>query len=982
MRRCPAVFGFVRACFGIALALAQSDAQALDPATPLAEFTLTTWTRAEGLPHNFVIDLEQSSEGYLWLATWRGAARFNGREFEVFDQQRLPWNADGSVWKIARARDGSLLLGSQRYGLTRQRDGVFRHEWPAQPNAPLLSLVDDSRGRLGVGTRGAVLRLDGAHERRFSVADGMPDGTALSMAAAADGVVWVGTAEGAARIDGETVTAFGTAQGLPPGEIGMVLVGRDGTVRVGSKRGVYRLAGERFVAELAGLPPDEVSALLEDRGGVLWVGTVGHGVYRASDRGIESIGIEQGLPSAHVNALLEDVQGNVWVATHGGLSQLRETRFASYSGEDGLADDFVRSMVQDDAGSVWVATNRGVSRIRAGRIESLAARFPDAALSTLSLLLRGNGEVWFGTYRDGVRVLRDDGLHALTRADGLAGEEVRSMIEASDGAVWVGMASGLTRWTPTGSRSWSHVDGEPTQLYVRTLLQGASGRIYLGTPEGLAWADGERIGRLPLPGDRIVNVFGLHECTHGHLWMLGYGGVWRLREGQWQALDARHELSRTTVFGLVPDGAGVDWLSTVQGLVAVRHDALERAVDDPAAPLEVARYGDGPGADGFSLNGGSTPSSLRTADGRIWLASGEGAVVFDPRTLERPVVPPPTVIERIVVDGAVRDASLGKTLPPGTRRIEFGFAGLSFLAPESIRYRHRLLGFDPQWTEANRASSVSYTNLPPGRYRFEVEAQVAGARDAPRAAVHEFDVQPFLYQRTDVRVGLAALLGLLGVWWFRWRTRALRRQAVALQALVDVRTREVSQRSDRLEQADREKAALIAQLEAQSVQLARHAQEDGLTGLSNRRELDRALAAALAHARAAGRPLALALLDIDHFKRINDRCGHGTGDDVLRHVATVLRRVVARPAMVGRYGGEEFALVLPDSDLPAARELCERVRTAVSAAAAELDLAGLPLTVSVGVADVAGLDPAQAYAAADRRLYEAKHAGRDRVAAG
>jgi diguanylate cyclase (GGDEF)-like protein len=971
----------VRWILGTAFCLGLSPARALDPDTPLAEFTLSTWTRADGLPHNFVIDLEQSSEGYLWLATWRGAVRFNGREFEVFDQQRLPWNEDGSVWKLARTRDGSLLLGSQRFGLSRQRDGKFRHEWQPEQPALLLSVVEDTRGRLWVGTRDGAIRLDGENTRRFGVADGLPDGAAQSMGAAANGVVWIGTAEGAARIDGDLVTSFGTEQGLPPGEIGMVLVSHDDTVRVGTKRGVYRLAGERFEPELAALPADEVSALLEDRHGALWVGTVGHGVFRASGRGVESLNIDQGLPSAHINTLLEDDQGNVWIGTHGGLSQLRETRFATYSIRDGLADDFVRSMVEDAAGSVWIASNGGVSRIRAGRIESVATQFPDAALSTLSMRATRNGELWFGTYRDGARRLDATGMHALTRADGLAGEEVRSIIEAADGSIWLGLASGLTHWTQGHVRSWSHVHGEPNQLYVRSLLESRSGRIYIGTPQGLAWADGETIERLPLPDGRTINVFGLHECAHGHLWALGSGGLWRLREGGWRELAARHDLTRSTVFGMIADDEGNDWLSTAQGLVKVNHGALERALEDPTTELALARYGDGPGSEGFSLNGGSTPSMLRTGDGRIWLASGQGAVVFDPRKLDEPVSPPPTVIERILVDGAEHDAANSNALAPGTRRIEFDFAGLSFLAPESIRYRHRLLGFDAQWSAAARAASASYTNLPPGRYRFEVEALVAGARDAPRVASHEFDIQPFLHQRTSFRIGLLALLALLGTWWFRWRTRALRRQAIALQALIDERTHELSVRSNRLEQADREKAGLIVLLQEQSAQLARHAQEDGLTGLSNRRELDRALTAALAEANAMKHPVALALIDVDHFKRINDRCGHGTGDEVLRRVAEVLRAISTGSTVVGRYGGEEFALVMPECELATASALCEQVRTEVADAARTLDLSGLPLTVSIGVAAVSGMDPAQAYAAADRRLYEAKRGGRDRVQA-
>ncbi|MCI1710311.1 MAG: GGDEF domain-containing protein [Chiayiivirga sp.] len=302
--------------------------------------------------------------------------------------------------------------------------------------------------------------------------------------------------------------------------------------------------------------------------------------------------------------------------------------------------------------------------------------------------------------------------------------------------------------------------------------------------------------------------------------------------------------------------------------------------------------------------------------------------------------------------------------------------------PESIRYRHRLLGFDAQWSAAARAASASYTNLPPGTLPLRGGSPGCGARaTAPRVASHEFDIQPFLHQRTSFRIGLLALLALLGTWWFRWRTRALRRQAIALQALIDERTHELSVRSNRLEQADREKAGLIVLLQEQSAQLARHAQEDGLTGLSNRRELDRALTAALAEANAMKHPVALALIDVDHFKRINDRCGHGTGDEVLRRVAEVLRAISTGSTVVGRYGGEEFALVMPECELATASALCEQVRTEVADAARTLDLSGLPLTVSIGVAAVSGMDPAQAYAAADRRLYEAKRGGRDRVQA-
>jgi diguanylate cyclase (GGDEF)-like protein len=231
----------------------------------------------------------------------------------------------------------------------------------------------------------------------------------------------------------------------------------------------------------------------------------------------------------------------------------------------------------------------------------------------------------------------------------------------------------------------------------------------------------------------------------------------------------------------------------------------------------------------------------------------------------------------------------------------------------------------------------------------------------------------------EFRVAAAIGLALLGVVWFRRRTGTLRHRAAQLQALVDERTRELTLRGDRLELADREKAALIAQLEAQSALLARHAQEDGLTGLANRRELDRSLDAALQLADESQQPLSLALVDIDHFKRINDRFGHGVGDDVLRGVAKVIRDLVRPPMLAGRSGGEEFALILPAMPASEAEAFCETLRSQIEHARAGIDHADFHLTVSIGLADVAGLDTKAAYAAADKCLYQAKHGGRNRV---
>ena len=961
--------------------LPMAPAQALDPARPLAEFTLQIWGRDQGLPHGFVIDLVQSADGYLWASTWQGAARFNGREFVVFDERRLPWNRDGAVWSLGLGADGSLLLGSQRYGVSRLRDGRWAPEAQAADTPrPLLKVLEDREGRLWLGTRDGLVRIDHGQQRRFSSADGLPDAAVMTLSEAPDGSLWAGTGDGAARITGDVVERYGVAQGLPPGEIGIVLAAADGSVRVGGKQGAYRLEGGRFVRDPAELPEDEVTELLHDRHGTLWIGTVGNGVFRHSSRGLERLGAAQGLPSDHINTLLEDSQGNLWIGTHGGLAQLRETRFAFYSKREGLADDFVRAVAQSPDGSLWTTSNGGVSRILDGRIDALGERHPDARLSTLALLPRGNGELWFGTYSQGIRVLGSDGrLRRIGREQGLAGDEVRALVESRDGAVWAGTAAGVTRFDGDAARSWLHIGGSTRRVYVRALHEDRAGTLWLGTQEGLARIDGDRVVTAG-DGGPPINVFGLAECEHGAIWVLGAGGIARWQDARLQRLPSRHGFDDNTVFGLVADGRGTDWLSTSDGLIALGHAELERAIDDPAATLPRRRYGDGRGPESLSLNGGSMPTSTRARDGRLWLATAQGVAVFDPDQLDAKVDPPPIVIERVQVDGADREPGEATTLPPGTRRVQFDYAGLSFHAPEALRYRHRLLGYDADWVEAGPESAVSYTNLVPGDYRFEVEAVVDNANAPPRRAVHAFHLAPYPYQTTSFRFSAALGLVAIGMLLYRRRTRALREQASTLQRLVDQRTAELQQRSAGLERADREKAELIERLQEQSARLARHALEDGLTGLANRRRLDAALDEAMARCRAAGQPLALALIDIDHFKRINDACGHGIGDEVLRRVAALIGARTPATGLAGRYGGEEFAVVLPDTLHPQAIAFAEALREAVAAHRFSDLATDLAVSISIGVASDDGRgDPGSLCTAADRHLYDAKRNGRNRV---
>ena len=281
----------------VSLAAAASDQR------PLNEYSRETWTTRQGLPHNLVQGVAQTADGYLWLATWEGVARYNGIEFRAFDRSSVPALTDDGVRALQVLRDGTLVMATSRGGVTLLRDGQWSRlstrEGLAQDE--IMDVAEDAAGALWVATESAGLdRVDGGTVRHFGLEQGLPTLSLFLLSAHADGSIWAGTTEGLVHVRDNVVRAFGQAQGLPPGPVFDIAFAADGGIYVGTERGVYRGDGERFARAAADLPVDAVQRLLTDRSGNLWIGTVNHGVLRLRGNQVEALGSEVGLPNNRV----------------------------------------------------------------------------------------------------------------------------------------------------------------------------------------------------------------------------------------------------------------------------------------------------------------------------------------------------------------------------------------------------------------------------------------------------------------------------------------------------------------------------------------------------------------------------------------------------------------------------------------------------------------------------------------------------------
>ena len=960
---------------------------------------------ADGLPHNTVHSLLLDHRGLLWVGTQDGVARYDGR---AWTELELP---SREVSNFARAlfqsSDGALWVATQGAGLLRYRDGAWKRFGPGAGGFP------DLRANAVAETAG-------------------PDGP----------WIWVaGHSHGLSRFDGESWRTWTTADGLPADRIWDLLpvaTPEGGRLWVATERGpaYLELPGGRVVVP-AGTPEDSASSLAEvpgaeGSGPAIWAGLYGGGLLRFADGAWRRFGAAEGLPSPFVTDLATrpGAPGQLWVATDGGGlalwdgAGLRPVALgASFSSR--AVYRVLETTAAQGAAAVWIGTrNNGLLRLTAGYWRSFVP-FPEIPRSTVSsLLVRDDApsgpEVWLGTDGYGLAIWRAGEWHRVSRAGGEIGHDsVLALAETratgTGRKVWVGTRNGgLSMWDGAHWHRFDAADGELDSDLVQTLLETVDARgrgaLWVGTREGLSRFDGGRWERLdPARGWPASSILALLD-DGGAIWIGTSSGLYRWRQGSVRHWGPEEGLPSPTVHALHlrarADGRRELWLGTDGGGAAILDPDDDSARIRPLSDLGYPHLPDGvvygvvedasgrlylptnrgvarltPGGaqgaaawlerltvdEGLPASQASRGALAVDDRGRIWVGTVGGAAALDPANEPEDRAP-----KRIVLGATIADGS-GRTLAPGTRlphdrdRVIFRYALLSYFAESQTRYCTQLAGREAAATEWTSLAEREFASLPAGAYVFRVWGRDAGGRvSGPEELA--FTVAPAPWQTLWARLGAAALGVLAMVGLLRARARVHRRREGELEDLVAVRT-------SRLQRAN----ALLIEL----------SYLDALTAIPNRRRFDELLETEWKRSLRTGSPLAVAMIDIDRFKAYNDGFGHQRGDDCLRRVAAELADGLPRSGdSICRYGGEEFAVVLPATDLEGARQVAEQLRRRVEVLGDRnpgSDVAPV-VTVSCGVAaavpDVHGGDPRSLVTAADRALYEAKNSGRNRVVAG
>jgi diguanylate cyclase (GGDEF)-like protein len=912
----------------------------------------------DGLTNLAVKVLLQDRMGFLWAGTENGVFRYDGQRFQRYGpDEGLPHEV---VLSLGEAPDGSVLAG-YRVGLYRGRGGRFEKvSLPGGGGIDSYSAIaSDGQGRTFIGAeRGLIVAtIDGSRLELRLLATPRAAGGAAAHGVFVEGTaLWYGCGTSLCRMTGEHVSVFSEADGLPAGRWMSIrrVGGGDLWVHDQHRFARMRAGTDRFDASDPGFPQTAGGAQMEvDSGGRLLIPTI-EGLTINEGRHFRTIGNRENIRGP-VYAVLQDREGSIWLGLAGhGLARWRGYReWEGFNSESGLGSELIYAILPLGNGTVLAGTEDGLFIGRRAGGRWTWNRHPGVGkIPVHTLQLENDGSVWLGTERGGAAKIdtRTGETQWFKQDHGLTAVLLFSLVLDRAHRVWAATESGLFVAQLSEKRFQRVEEIPPVNCWAVT--EGPDGEILVGTRAGLfRLSGGHWLHVSAIEGLLEDAVLSVAAVRPGEIWV-GYrysGSITRIRmDGE--RLSMTHYGSELGLRGEISyflgfDARGQLWAGTDQGVRVWDGEHWNQYDHD----------------DGLIWDDCDVQGFAAEPDGSVWIGTSGGLARYLVSPMTRQVRSPTVVFTRLILGKheVQRDSDISTDY--ASNSLVARYSALVFAREHSVIYRYRLQPVQNEWRQT-RQPELQFPQLPPNNYRLEIEAGDGQGQWSTQPAVFAFEIRKPLWR----------------TWWFLGLTALV---PVAFVHLIS-RQRRLRQRQIRCE-LERLVAQRTTELEIARTQAELLATSDPLTGIFNRRGLFERAERDLQLAQRRASPVSVAIFDLDHFKRINDTCGHGEGDRVLHEIGSVLKSTVRATDLFGRIGGEEFMVVMPDTPPEEAVRVADRIRVALSAVV----FAGrppAPVTASFGVAGTpiggGSLDSLQS--AADAALYRAKRSGRDRVELG
>jgi signal transduction histidine kinase/ligand-binding sensor domain-containing protein len=732
---------------------------------------IRTWQTDDGLPNNVVTGLSQAKDGYLWVATHNGLARFDGFRFEDFPLTNFAGIPSKEIATLLSVKTGGLWLAFDLGPLAYLHFGnaeTITNPFPSHPT--VTAMTEDDDGGLFVAFGLKVVRIKNGQVKEFTAPDGLPDGICSSLIRDTDGRVWLAKGAEVGVLKGdhfEKLLAFNTGRAvrLAAAKSGGIWVCVNDQLFTCNDKGVLGKISEFGVKNSLPRP----TVLLEDQCGCVWIGTRRNGLFRFDGSNFQSI------PTSHnwILCLAEDREGNIWAGTSGGgLDEVRPELIQLEGAGTGFASQTIQSICEDSQGRLWGLSQSGLLMLRVHDEWSLVSSNTDwPNIAANDLVADREGSLWMETTGHKLARWQNGVFKFWGPENGIRGP-IRKILASSTGDIWIGEGQpeilqffhADTLKTLSLPSNFHHIlamaEVNKTDIYVA----GEHGELMRVWPDHGQYKT-ERVSRLPRQTIRCLST-----TSDGSLW-IGYdgAGVGRLdKNGQFTLIGRDQGLYDDNISQIIDDERGSLWFGSDHGIFRVQKNMLDAVAEGRLASVYSTFYGANEGLPDLRADLANAGGALRSRDGRLWMPMGASLAIINPEKLREDLIPPTVLLTHIEVDEhtvasyggeimpvqnaiALEKTGASLNLQPTHHRLDFNFTVLDFAAPDNVSFRYKLEGLDVGWSKASPQRNATYSRLSPGGYRFQVMACNSSGIWNETGASFGFTVMPFIWQ----------------TWWFR-----------------------------------------------------------------------------------------------------------------------------------------------------------------------------------------------------------------------
>ncbi len=957
----------------------------LKAGTIRADYYVRVFGIEHGLAQGTVSCLAQTPDGYIWMGNQESLSRFDGFRFINFTTKNSPVLKSSWIRSLALSSEHGLLIGTFRGGIYALRNGKFHNlipdNYPKLAQAIIFALAASDDGTIWAGTSEGLFSVQKGKIRHYDRSSGIEAETILSLLVDREQRLWIGTLDqGLWLYEKGKFTHFNKNNGLKDNRVWALAKDLKKGIWIGSGTVLTYFDNQNFsyFPVPVSKTPDQITGLALGADGSVWLTIQNEGIWRFHNGTFSSATELEGLGSNLTTTVLIDREQNIWVGTNGaGVSQLVSNKVQVISKEEGLSARQIWTVMEAQDGSLWVGTHGGgLNRIKNGAIEHYGLKQGLPSLFTTALFQSTHDQtIWAGTEDSGIFKIDERGITSFSLGNSIAENTVYAISEQQDKTLLIGTAAGIVFFkndqiidrltTKNGLndnavREFAPAD-RPDEFWVSTDI--GLNLLYQKKIIG-SWRKSDGLSEEALNG--------LYYDKEKNLWIGTYGGgLIHFKNNRFTTISTQNGLHNDVVYAIVEDKSGRFWMSSNRGIFSVSRKELLDFVDKKIKRINSFPLGLGDGLKALECNGGRQPAGWLSSSGFACFPTINGIAMLDTRLFSTDEQAPPIVFEKFTFNNLEVEIAPRIYLAPGKRNIDIEFSTPFFSAPDKILFQYRLVPFEQEWHETRIMRMAHYTNIPPGNYRFEVRSSNRFGVFNRDSSALEIVFLPFFYETTWFRLVLILLILLIVIGYVRWRVAHLEKRKKELEIAVSERTKELQEAYKQMEQMSL---------------------TDPLTQLYNRRffhnVIEREVSLVIRrYTRPADNPpfaIGFLMIDIDHFKSINDNYGHLTGDQFLQLLSKRFLNTLRSSDLIVRWGGEEFLILSKQNDFEHARQLCRRLLSVINRQPFQIENNTIRGTISIGFCPFP-LIPAQPRVfswednvnLADQTLYYAKNSGRN-----